>query len=658
MSGDGLADIVQASYNSVSYWPNLGYGRFGSEVIMRNAPVLDSPDQFNLSRLHMIDSDGTGTTDFLYLPPGGGLHLYCNQAGNSWGEMISLPTFPDPDHLSSVFATDLLGNGSSCICMSKVNARSGRSELCFINVRGDVKPHLLTQYTNGLGLRTVVEYQASTKFYLDDEREGTPWDTRLPFPVQCVRQVSIRDEVAQTEHVTSYRYHNGFFDGVGKEFRGFGAVDVYSEEDLAVGSSKSFKKPPTQKKFWYFTGSVEFGCEKSSRNRRVGHLKPKVPSGVSSHQTRELYRALKGLEYLQEICTVGGAGEGLLVTIENSYEVRPIQEAGYATAGITRIIPRETLTWHSEPGKFSDTRIEHELVLGVNDFGDVTRAVTINYGRNKAHAQKDLEHLAKDQSEKNLVLVENIISLQTQTIATLREYNFTTKVDTPENFRKPMVCATKEYRILGLPDSEELFDFDVLYGFDWNDFPLSVEEFDSNGMLRPEIDVGAKKKILVSESRTYYTADDPSSRLDHGDLKAFSLVYQKFDLTFSASLGSTIAARVLDSSDTDIEKLLSEGGYRKMDGSWWTPSSRETFLPNDANENIVKFSRSSFDMPNHMIDALGNESKVEFDEFSMYFSSMKLFTVIKFSKKPGIAQFVCPIPSRFKSYYLRLLYHH
>ena len=51
MSGDGLTDIVRIRNGQVCYWPNLGYGRFGSKVSMDNAPVFDHPDAFDPAHL-------------------------------------------------------------------------------------------------------------------------------------------------------------------------------------------------------------------------------------------------------------------------------------------------------------------------------------------------------------------------------------------------------------------------------------------------------------------------------------------------------------------------------------------------------------------------------------------------------------------------------
>jgi hypothetical protein len=82
LSGDGLTDLVRIRNGEVCYWPNLGYGRFGSKITMDNAPHFDHPDQFDQKRIRLADIDGTGTTDIIYLHRDG-VRLYFNQSGNS-----------------------------------------------------------------------------------------------------------------------------------------------------------------------------------------------------------------------------------------------------------------------------------------------------------------------------------------------------------------------------------------------------------------------------------------------------------------------------------------------------------------------------------------------------------------------------------------------
>ena len=112
MTGDGLNDIVRIRNGEVSYWPNMGYGKFGSKVIMGNAPYFDHPELFAQQRIKLADIDGSGTTDLIYLGREQ-VQIWFNQAGNSWSDLHQLRSFPQVDNLTSVQMVDLFGNGTA-----------------------------------------------------------------------------------------------------------------------------------------------------------------------------------------------------------------------------------------------------------------------------------------------------------------------------------------------------------------------------------------------------------------------------------------------------------------------------------------------------------------------------------------------------------------
>ena len=95
----------------------------------------------------------------------------------------------------------------------------------YINLMGGEKPYLLVRSRNNLGAETRVSYAPSTAFYLADRAAGTPWATRLPFPVQVVERIETYDWISRNRFVTRYAYHHGYFDGLEREFRGFGMVE-------------------------------------------------------------------------------------------------------------------------------------------------------------------------------------------------------------------------------------------------------------------------------------------------------------------------------------------------------------------------------------------------------------------------------------------------
>jgi Insecticide toxin TcdB middle/N-terminal region len=135
----------------------------------------------------------------------------------------------------------------------------------YLDLMGGVKPHLLTKVSNNLGAETEVRYTPSTTYYNRDKRAGTPWATKLPFPVQCVSTVIVRDRWRKTEFSSEYSYHHGFYDGAEREFCGFGRVDqvdtqrfdhfvkVNAASPYVTNDLKLFQ-PPVKTITWFHTG--------------------------------------------------------------------------------------------------------------------------------------------------------------------------------------------------------------------------------------------------------------------------------------------------------------------------------------------------------------------------------------------------------------------
>ncbi|MDH4309751.1 MAG: toxin, partial [Acidimicrobiia bacterium] len=264
MSGDGLTDLVRIRNGEVCYWPNLGYGRFGANVTMDNAPWFDHPDQFDQRRIRLADIDGSGTNDVIYLHRDG-VRLYFNQSGNCLSEARHLTHFPHVDNVSSVMTADLLGNGTACLVWSSPLPADARRPLRYIDLMGGIKPHLLVKSLNNLGAETEVHYAPSTEFYLRDKQDGRPWVTRLPFSVHVVERVVTYDRISGNRFVARYAYHHGYFDGIEREFRGFGMVEQWDTEEYASlqadGQAPASTNidavshvPPVLTRTWFHTG--------------------------------------------------------------------------------------------------------------------------------------------------------------------------------------------------------------------------------------------------------------------------------------------------------------------------------------------------------------------------------------------------------------------
>ena len=466
ISGDGLSDLVRIRNGEVCYWPNLGYGRFGAKVTMDTAPCFDAPDQFDQRRILLADTDGSGTTDILYLRHDG-VHIYFNQSGNGWSDVVALPQFPPIDTLSSVQAVDLLGNGTACLVWSSSLPGSARQPMHYLALMEE-KPHLLVTVKNNLGAGTKVHYTASTRFYLDDNANGTPWITRLPFPVHVVERVETYDRISRNRFVTRYAYHHGYFDGIEREFRGFGMVEQLDTEEFAALSASgtaivadnldiASHVPPVLTKTWFHTGVYvgrnhisdffaglldssdkgEYYREPGLSNAQVREMllpDTVLPEGLTLEEEREACRALKGTMLRQEIYALDGTDKAqhpYSVTEQNFIleHVQPKDDNRYA---VFFTHPRETITYHYERNPL-DPRIQHELTLEVDGFGNVLKSAAVSYGRRQA----DTTLLPSDQEK------------QSQALITYTEYNVTNAIDTTSNYRTPLRSETRTYELTG-----------------------------------------------------------------------------------------------------------------------------------------------------------------------------------------------------------------
>ena len=600
MSGDGLTDLVRVKNGSVCYWPNLGYGRFGGKVQMGGSMRFDNPDQFDPRRIRLADVDGTGTIDVLYIHRDG-VRIYTNQAGNTLAAPVQLPRFPDQSDLSSIGAVDLLGTGTVCLVWSSPLPGQRSAPLRYIDLLGSEKPYLLTSYKNNLGLEVTLSYAPSTKFYRQDAVAGKPWVTRLPFVVQALERVESYDAVSRHRFVTTYAYHHGYFDGVEREFRGFGMVEQRDTESFSRFSGAGELPPPTNAsdpelhlppvltKTWFHTGAWVAGARISAHFaseyfEAAANLPDTVIEGrdvpppllppLAAIGTREACRALKGQILRQEIYAEDGTSLELLpyTVSERSYCVRQIQAPAGASHGVFLSFPREAIEYHYERNA-EDPRITHAFTLDVDTYGTAILSAVVGYPRRVAAATPHAE--------------------QKTTAITLTEVEVIHKDDQLTWYRLGVPAETRTYQLTGiLPMGDALLTFDDMLEAATGATLIQYED-------APDID--AVQKRLLSQSRTLYSRDDRSGPLAFAELESLALPWQSYAKAFTpARLTSALGARATDA-------ILVEGGYVRFlpdDDAWWAPSSRAIF--SDA---------ASFYLPETFSDPFGNTSTIVYDVY-------------------------------------------
>lgn len=264
ITGDGLQDIILIHNGRVEYWPNLGHGNWGKRILTRNSPRL--PYGYDPKRILIGDVDGDGLADMVYVDDSK-VTLWINQSGSRWSDPYTIPGTPRVSDMDAVRLVDLLGSGVAGILWSADATVPSRHHLFFLDLTGGTKPNLLNEVANNMGATTRIQYSPSTEFYLKDEaKPETRWKTPLPFPVHVVNRVEVLDEFSKGKLTTAYNYHHGYWDGLEREFRGFGRVDQYDSETFEEYTQPGLHSqaprcsqfsPPILTKTWFHPGPVE-----------------------------------------------------------------------------------------------------------------------------------------------------------------------------------------------------------------------------------------------------------------------------------------------------------------------------------------------------------------------------------------------------------------
>jgi RHS repeat-associated protein len=588
MSGDGLTDIVRIRNGEVCYWPNLGYGRFGAKVSMDNAPTFDNPDQFDHRRIRLADIDGSGTTDIIYLHRDG-VRLYFNQSGNSWSAPHLLKVFPRVDDVVSMVPTDLLGDGTACLVWSSSLPGDARRQMRYVNLMGRRKPHLLVKTINNLGAETRVDYAPSTRFYLQDKRDGRPWITRLPFPVHVVERVETYDNISRNRFVTRYAYHHGFFDGEEREFRGFGMVEQWDTEQIgALSASGAFPRgdniadeshvPPVHTKTWFHTGvyrgrdhvSDYFAgllnvADKGEYFREPGLTDAEaralllpdtvLPGGLTLAEEREACRALKGAMLRQEVYADDAGPEASADQIqrartpytvtEQNFSIRALQPRGTNRQGVFFSHAREAINFHYERNP-ADPRIQHALTLEVDAYGNVLKEAAIGYGRHTIIRVMDAQGQLQQVPNPGLAgLTDSDQAKQTTALLTYTENRVTKPIDSTDTHRTPLPCEALTFELTGYTPTGAAGRYQA------SDFvepdpaasPRLRHKFTAPDVAYEATANGSRRRRPIEWLRTLYRRDDLSGLLPFEELHPLGLPGESYKLAFTPGLLTQVFQR-------------------------------------------------------------------------------------------------------------------
>ncbi|MEJ2659732.1 MAG: SpvB/TcaC N-terminal domain-containing protein, partial [Desulfobacteraceae bacterium] len=654
LSGDGLTDLARIRNGEVCYWPNLGYGRFGAKVTMDNAPWFDLPDLFDQKRIRLADIDGSGVTDIIYLGRDS-IDIYLNQSGNSWADVHTLTHFPRVDNLASVAVVDLLGNGTACLVWSSPLPGDADQPMRYINLIGDHKPHLLVKTVNNLGAETHVQYAPSTKFYLEDKEAGTPWITQIPFPVHVVERVETYDRISRNRFVTRYAYHHGYFDGIEREFRGFGMVEQWDTEDyesdfatLANNLDPATDVPPVQTKTWFHTGAY-LDRERISRQFEGQYYREPglddtqarallladtvLPEGLSLEEEREACRALKGSMLRQEVYALDGTdkAEHPYTVTEQNFTIEQLQPKTGNRHSVFFTHAREALSYHYERNP-EDPRVQHALTLEADKYGNVLKSVTIGYGREQGLSP--LQGPDKDKQEQTLLTyTENRVTNAIDLLVDDPDYD-------PDNYRAPLPCETCSYELTGYQPTGNTgrFRMSDFVQTDPDKPDTLAHIFDSEINYEDKPSTGRQRR-LIEHLRTMYRPNDLGDSLNDSlallpleTLESLALPGETYKLAFTPGLLAQVYQRQQEDQlpedllpnpalvlpiDVAAGQVADRGGYVDLDsnGCWWIPSGRVFHSPNDSDTAAQErnYAYRHFFLPRRFQDPFGQSATVTYD---------------------------------------------
>ncbi len=669
MSGDGLTDIVRIRNGDICYWANLGYGHFSAKISMSNAPIFDYPDAFNPNYLHLADISGTGATDILYLGKNV-FKAFINLSGNAWSNAHEIEPFFPIDSNSQLAVVDLLGAGTSCIVWSSDLPSHRRSPMQYIDLMDSKKPHVMRYYSNNLGKETHLEYKSSTYFYLQDKLAGTPWITKLPFPVQVVSQVVIEEKITDVRFSSSYTYHHGYYDHPEREFRGFGRVEQTDTEYYRewhnhnnanqLENDEQLFQQPVLTKTWFHTGAYldrerileqfqrEYWHQEFNRSFPDSPIAITEPSlsdarlsddinALPGDEYREALRACKRMMLRQEVFALDAplenpTDEALQLqkkpfrVATHNCNIQMLQPKANNAFGVFLVTESEAIAIHYERDE-TDYRLTHTLNTHIDELGNILESVSVIYGRDpqraaEAHAAlqsrvTDFSAFAEQNKLQNAFSTntENLRNAQQQTHIIVSQNRFAqfrhngqllNDLDEPRVYRTRLPHESLSYEVTGITAENTLFHVDELHTI--------LGDISTNEIPYHVTADGAPQRRLIEHVQTRYRDDNFITPLPFGEAASLALPYENYQLAYTSELIDNIYQRdaeLLTVNGLTVSELMeSLGDYTQIENQFWIRSGLTHFLSQGETPTAA---RTRFFSPLRYESPTGLLSQVRYD---------------------------------------------
>ncbi|WP_194165876.1 SpvB/TcaC N-terminal domain-containing protein [Shewanella sp. YLB-07] len=380
MLGAGQAQLIEVDEGSVRCWPNLGQGRFG-EAITLSWPGVEN---FQPGRLYLVDIDGSGANDLIYAQTDK-LTVFCNQSGNGFaaGLDLFLPEGVRFDDTCQLTFDDLQGTGGMAVLLSVPHLAPAHYRLTL----SAAKPYLLNQLDNQCGAVSQVTYRHSGQEWLDEKTHTPQAHCTLPIPLYLVKQLTQVDTITGNQLTQHFVYRQGLYDGLEREYRGFGYVESLDTQVLASPRPDT-DTPPLQTCRWYHVGQSQPQAPAHWLGDDAAYgLQDTALSGwnapLSASESWWVERALTGSLLREEVYGLDDSAlQGAPYSVQSlRYQVVQLQAGADDTATPTlRVQPLEQLSYHYERISH-DPSCQHSVTLAFDEYGAPTHEITVNYPR-------------------------------------------------------------------------------------------------------------------------------------------------------------------------------------------------------------------------------------------------------------------------------------
>ncbi|MBB96910.1 MAG: hypothetical protein CML68_20220 [Rhodobacteraceae bacterium] len=555
--GDGLSHRVRIRPGEVTFWPCLGHGRFGAARRIAGAPTFGS--RLDARAVFLADLDGTGTAD-LFQMGDAELTIWFNQGGERFSEPLTL-TLPVPfTQLCRVRVADIKGTGTASLLLTVLGPRPRHF---LLDLAGGCRPWMLRTVDTGAGRTLEFDYTTSAAEALRDRAEGRPWVTRLYRSMAVVAQVRSIDVIAGCLTTARYRYRDGTFSGMDREFEGFARVDSWDSLELAdhvaVCSGAGLTPPepddfvpPVLTRTWYHTGSPQesraLDAARAAEFWQGDADAPSPPAVEPDHPIedgdgplqQQAWRVLAGHPIRREIYQRDGTPqEDIPLTVEDMTTALRLEQGvgpgglavvfAYTAGGVKATYERRA----------DDPRIDQTAVLEVDRWGGVRRSITVSYGRRDGKART----VAPEQAAPRILL------------------QVSTSIDHPETAAEP-------WRLIGLSDQERAYRLHGLAstGRYFSRAELLVQSAKALADTIPYGTAptpGTRQAELRSWARCHYW-NEGLSGTEPGRSGPQALVHHVAQAAFPVHLVEFAFGTRVD----DI-LLSDDGGFEKANGYWW-----------------------------------------------------------------------------------------